>query len=75
MSNEKVHFTIHEGFHEPWKCQVVICLQFATLSIEKSINVFMSVPDNEEVDIYLMENAFVYQQRVKRKNPSILVVL
>jgi len=74
MKNDRVYFTIHEGFHEPWKYGIVVQLQFATPSSKKGINVLVSVPDYKEVDVYLTKNAFVYHQRVKSKTPLVLVV-
>jgi len=74
MNNDGVGSTLYERLHKSWNCWVILGLQQWAPTTKKSINVFMSVPNYEEVDINLAENAFEHQHRVESKNPSIFVV-
>jgi len=74
MQKQGLRFAIHKRFYKLGYCEVVICLQFATPLFEKSINVLVSVSNNEKIDVYLARNNFVYKKRTKAKTPTILVV-
>jgi len=49
-------------------------LQHTAPPTKKSIDVFMNVFDNEEIDVYFAEDHSVYKKRTKCKNPTVLVV-
>jgi len=51
-----------------------MCLQHVAPSTKKSIDVLISVSNNEEIDVYFAKDSSIYKERTKCKNPTVLVV-